>query len=101
MQPDNARNTIIFIVCTVAFLILYQVFVLQPAADRRQAAQAAAESQVASSVAADADATVGWPQTEIYTDRRTALATGARVPIATPTVQGSLSLRGARIDDLV
>ena len=46
MQQDNARNTILFIVITVAILIGYQMLVLQPQAERREAmleAQGAAE----------------------------------------------------------
>jgi YidC/Oxa1 family membrane protein insertase len=98
MNNESARNTILFIVCTVAILVLYQLFVLQPAADRREAVtQATAES----SVAADASNTVLRPEGAVFTDRRAALASaGARVPIQTPGLQGSLSLRGARIDDL-
>ena len=42
MKSENARNTVIFIACTAVILILYQVFVMQPQADARKAAQAAA-----------------------------------------------------------
>ena len=30
MKFDNARNTVIFVICTVVILILYQVFVMEP-----------------------------------------------------------------------
>ncbi|NEX95097.1 hypothetical protein G3573_20165, partial [Caulobacter sp. 17J65-9] len=52
MQKENARNTIIFIVCTLAILLLYQHFVLQPQAERRQAAAKAAAAAVQTAPAA-------------------------------------------------
>ena len=97
MQNESTRNTILFIVCTVAILLLYQFFVLEPTAQRQRAAQpaiAAGETDVGSAP------TALRPETAVFTDRRTALASGPRVPISTPTLSGSLSLQGARIDDL-
>lgn len=45
MQNDN-RNTLIFVVCAGVLLVLYQVFVLQPAATQReQAAKAQASAR--------------------------------------------------------
>ena len=37
MQAENSRNTIIFLVCALGLFIIYQMFVLEPAAKRRQA----------------------------------------------------------------
>jgi cell division protein FtsA len=34
MKTENSRNTVIFIVCTLAILILYQIFVMQPQAEK-------------------------------------------------------------------
>ncbi|MEH6664627.1 MAG: membrane protein insertase YidC [Brevundimonas sp.] len=96
MQNESTRNTILFIVCTVAILLLYQVFVLGPSAERQRAVQ----QQATTEAAADAANTVLRPETAVFNDRRTALAAGPRVPISTPTLSGSLSLQGARIDDL-
>ncbi len=39
MQQDNARNTIIFIVCAVAIFILYDLFVLRPNVEKQRAEQ--------------------------------------------------------------
>ncbi len=107
MKSDNARNTILFVVCTVAILILYQIFVLDPVTRQRETAQPAAsertEGQIGVSeaeAALDAPATVGRPDSAIYVDRREALSTGSRVQIETDSLQGSLSLTGARFDDL-
>lgn len=98
MQNESTRNTILFIVCTVAILLLYQMFVLEPSAQRQRAAQTA---NTEASAGTDAGAATALrPDTAVFTDRRTALASGPRVPISTPTLSGSLSLQGARIDDL-
>ena len=104
MQPENSRNTILFIVCSALILGFYFFFVQQPQIEAQQKAAAArAEAaQVASQAdptAATASATAATPVTFV-TDRRQALGTAARVPIETPRLKGSLSLQGSRIDDL-
>jgi len=101
MPPqDNSRNTIIFVVIAAIMLMAYSYFVMQPQAERRKAAQQAAAEQTATAPTAGAPSSA--PGAVVYTtDRTVALARGgARVPIKTGTVTGSLSLRGARIDDL-
>ncbi|TAJ64026.1 membrane protein insertase YidC [Brevundimonas sp.] len=98
MPPqDNSRNTILFVVIAAIMLLAYSYFVMQPQAERRRAAQQAATEQTT-----DAPVTAPSPSAAVFTEDRTvALARGgARVPIQTETVTGSLSLRGARIDDL-
>ena len=45
MKFDNARNTVIFVICTVVILILYQVFVMEPQNKARRAALAAESAQ--------------------------------------------------------
>ncbi|MGV8929757.1 MAG: membrane protein insertase YidC [Brevundimonas sp.] len=100
MPPqDNSRNTIIFVVIAAIMLVAYSFFVMEPQAARRKAAQQAAAEQTAAGPAA---AAASAPSAIVFTEDRTvALARdGARVPIQTDTVTGSLSLRGARIDDL-
>ncbi len=100
MKSENTRNTVVFIVCTLAILILYQIFVMQPQAERRKAALEA-QQPAASQSAEAAAATALRPQSAVFvTDRTQALASAARVPIQTPTLRGSLSLLGGRIDDL-
>jgi len=102
MKTENTRNTVIFIVCTLAILILYQIFVMGPQAEQRRAAQlAAAEQTVGRPAVEGADgAPTAAPVATFVTDRTQALGTVARVPVRTPTLQGSLSLQGGRIDDL-
>ena len=101
MKTENSRNTILFFVIAAVLLLAYQTFVLGPQAERRRAAQQAAAEEQASPAAADAANTALRPNTPVFvTDRAQALGTAARVPIQTPTLKGSLSLQGARIDDL-
>jgi len=99
MPPqDNSRNTILFIVIAAIMLLGYSYFVMQPQAEKRRAAQQAAAEQTTG-----APITSPSPSAAIFTeDRRAALGAGgtARVPIQTPTLRGSLSLTGGRIDDL-
>ncbi len=104
MKNENMRNTVIFIVCTLAILILYQIFVMGPQGERQRAARAAAEQTAGATMAEAED---GLPSTSpaqssaiFVTDRTQALGSVARVPVRTPTLQGSLSLQGGRIDDL-
>lgn len=100
MRNENSRNTIIFFVCAAAIMLLYMVFVLNPQAERRRAAEVAAAEQ-SSKTARDASNTALRPEAAVFTtDRGQALGTAARVPIRTPTLRGSLSLVGGRIDDL-
>ena len=97
MRDDNTRNTIIFFVCAAIMLLGYQLFVADPQARR---AQAEAEARKALAPAA---ATLDRPGVGLgapVVTRQAALAASPRVPIQTPALRGSLSLRGAQIDDL-
>jgi len=98
MQQES-RNTIIFLVCALGLFVLYNFFVLEPASKRRQAEaqHAAAVAQAQGPAATSPSQTVQVPAAMT---RQAALAASPRVPIATPALKGSLSLRGARIDDL-
>ena len=98
MPPqENSRNTIVFIAIAAIMLLAYNFFVLQPQAEKRRAAQT-----VAAEAAAVAEPRAGEPDGPLVfvKDRTRALGTGARVPIQTPKLKGSLSLVGGRIDDL-
>ena len=101
MQDDSSRNTIIFLVCALALFIVYQMFVLEPA-QKRRAAELAAQRPAAVATAAQPGAP-GAPtiQAPPPVTRAAALAASPRVPVSTPSLQGSVSLKGARIDDLV
>lgn len=99
MPPhDNSRNTILFVVIAGLMLIAYSYFVMQPQAEQRKAAQQAAAERTV-----ETPAEPGMAAMPVFIeDRRSALGAGdtVRVPIQTATLRGSLSLTGARIDDL-
>ena len=100
MPPhDNSRNTILFVVIAGIMLMAYSYFVMGPQAERRQAAQEAAAEQNTGVTPVGA---TGPAPAAFISDRTVALGQEgiARVPIQTPTLTGSLSLKGARIDDL-
>lgn len=101
MKNESSRNTIIFIVCAVAILVLYQIFVLDPAAKRRQIdqAQAVALAQ-ATAVEAGVPVLPNGQVRETYVPRAQAAAVSPRIAIDSPSLTGSLALKGARIDDL-
>ena len=55
-QQDNSRNTIIFVVCALALLVFYQIFVMAPAqrkaeAEEKSRAAAAAPGQLPGAIA--------------------------------------------------
>jgi YidC/Oxa1 family membrane protein insertase len=102
MQNQNSRNTIIFFVCAALIMGVYYFMVMRPQAEaRRQAQVVAAEQQKAREASADAGLTPSSAAPGVFIkERAEALGTVARVPIQTPTLKGSLSLQGARIDDL-
>lgn len=107
MQENNNRNTIIFVVSAVLILIVYQIFVLEPASKRRNAEIA---RQKAASIEAQATPKAGMapagtlpsaaPSAATVVTRAQAAAASPRLPVSTPALAGSISLRGARIDDL-
>ncbi len=93
MDQDNSRNMTVFMVCMFALLAAYEIFVIGPRQRQHEAemrAQAASGKVQAVQPAASS----------AYVDRRAALAQSPRVAIDTPALQGSIALKGGRIDDL-
>lgn len=101
MQNDNNRNTIIFVVCTLVMLLVYQQFVLGPQAKRRQAEmQARAQAEQAQKAKAPAALGPAGQPPSVAIPRAEAAAASPRVAIDAPDLKGSISLKGGRIDDL-
>jgi len=96
MRDDNTRNTIIFFVSAALLLMVYQFFVIEPQAKQRQAEAAASAAATRSAIGPGLAA----PQVPQAMTRDAAIVASPRVPIVTPALKGSLSLRGGRIDDL-
>ena len=120
-RSDN-RNTILAVILSGLVLLGWQYFFNIPQMEKQRAAQQAqAELQKKAAAATQPDGTTtpssttpqaggapsaapaNSPSTATNTqvvDRNTALASTTRIKIETPSVIGSISLKGARIDDL-
>ena len=96
MKDDSSRNTIIFLVCALVLFILYNQFILGPQQKAAEAARKAHPPVAAQTLAPGAPAL----NAPAAVTRDAALAASPRVLIATPSLKGSISLRGARLDDL-
>ncbi|HEY2211044.1 MAG TPA: membrane protein insertase YidC [Bradyrhizobium sp.] len=113
-MTDN-RNTILAVILSGLVLIGWQYFFNIPQMEKQRAAQQAQSEMVkpapqagstttpqtgaAPAPSANAPAT-NQPASAAPVSRDTAIAASPRVKIETPRVTGSISLRGARIDDL-
>ena len=101
MNNESNRNTIVFIICAVVILIGYQMFVLEPQTKRKQAELRAQQAAAASTAQpGQAPGISSATVSPLKPSREAARAASPRVPVVTPSLTGSISLRGARIDDL-
>ncbi|MGH6993069.1 MAG: membrane protein insertase YidC, partial [Caulobacteraceae bacterium] len=89
---EDTRNWIAFSVIALILFVLYQQFVIGPAAKRAQSAHAHAVA------AAPAGPVKTFSEPDL--SRPAALVRTQRVAISTPSLVGSLAVQGARIDDL-
>jgi len=109
---DN-RNTILAVILSGVVLIAWQYFYNVPQMEKQRAAQQA-QSELAKSAPPAAPATPSNPPSQAGSapsaapaaapaqtvSRDAAIAATPRVRIETPRLSGSISLKGARIDDL-
>lgn len=99
--PGETRNIFIALALSLAIFLGFEVFYNAPQRERLQAERARAEAQLQTEApSADAPANLDVPQTGAPVDREQALTASARIIIDTPSLDGSISLDGARIDDL-
>ena len=113
-MSDN-RNTILAVILSGLVLIAWQYFYNVPAMEKQRAAQQATELAKSAAPAANPANPQATPQaggaptanapaqpttTTAVVSRDDAIAAGPRVKIDTPTLTGSIALKGARIDDL-
>jgi YidC/Oxa1 family membrane protein insertase len=114
MMTDN-RNTILAVILSGLVLLGWQYFYNVPQMEKQRASQVAQQSQTTTPAqnaggSATPQATTPGPSANAPAivqagsaapvSRETALAAGPRVKIDTPRLSGSISLKGARIDDL-
>jgi YidC/Oxa1 family membrane protein insertase len=96
---NNNRNLILAVILSAAVLFGWQYFVAAPAMKAEQARNAALVKQQAHPAAPAGIPTVNGLPAHLPRDMALKL-TGARIKIETPSVDGSLLLKGARFDDL-
>src|SRR6267378_1856888 len=115
---SDSRNTILAVILSGLVLIAWQYFYNVPQMERQRAAQQAQSElvkptplpgttgapsttpQAGSTPAPNAPAANQPASAAPAVSRDTAIAASPRVKIDTPRVSGSISLKGARIDDL-
>ena len=113
-MTDN-RNTILAVILSGLVLLGWQYFFNIPQMEKQRAAQQAAQSEIvkpapdagttpqngaAPAPSANAPAANQPASSTAIVSRDAAIAAGPRVKIDTPRLSGSISLKGARIDDL-
>ncbi|PZP57460.1 MAG: membrane protein insertase YidC [Micavibrio aeruginosavorus] len=92
MHPQDIRNLIIFLACAIVLWFGFDHFVMKPKVEaaRQQAAIAAAAKPAPT---ATAETNVVRPRFEIVSEE-------GRVKFSSPQIEGTISLTGARIDDV-
>jgi YidC/Oxa1 family membrane protein insertase len=112
MREDN-RNLLIAIVLSVAVLLGWNVFFAPPTPQRTPATTAQPSGGTATPTNAPSPSQAGGPSVPVpgtlpapgaaapaAVSREAALAASPRIAIDTPSIRGSINLRGGRIDDV-
>jgi YidC/Oxa1 family membrane protein insertase len=99
---SEQRNVILAVVLSIAILLGYQFFFMKtPPKQGVPPAQTTAADAVAPKAPKDVAAgEEAAPPVKIVKTREAAVAEGGRIAIAAPRLTGSLSLTGARLDDI-
>ncbi|MBX9589954.1 MAG: membrane protein insertase YidC [Hyphomonadaceae bacterium] len=116
-DQDNQKNLLLAIVLSVAVLLAWQFFYAGPKLKEEQERQARirSEQQQAKAKETAPGAPVGAPDAApgkpgavpgpspvtTAANRQAAVAASPRLAIETPSIKGSLALKGGRIDDIV
>ena len=93
-NTDDNRNLMMFLMVALIVMFGYQYFI----GSKQDKARAAHQAQMAA--ASSSALAAGLPVGNPNVTRDQALAQSPRVPIETPSLKGSISLKGALLDDL-
>ncbi|HUF43876.1 MAG TPA: membrane protein insertase YidC [Aestuariivirgaceae bacterium] len=103
MTTDN-RNIILAIVLSIAIIVAWQVFFAQPMLEQQRQQQELAEQRAPTLEQPSAPGEIQPPGVQAApgqaASREAAIAATPRLSIDTPSVTGSINLRGGLIDDL-
>jgi YidC/Oxa1 family membrane protein insertase len=102
-MDENNRNFLLAIVLSIAVLFVWQMFFGLPQ-HQQQDARKQQEQAIQAAPPQPGSATApALPGAEVQTTqtREQALAASPRIAIETPSLKGSIALKGGRIDDLV
>lgn len=100
-MEENNRNLFLVVILSVIVLGVWQYFIAGPAMKAEEARQAHLTHEERAHAPQTAPSVPGAGVSTGHVSRTQALvAGGARIAIDTPTVDGSLLLKGARFDDL-
>lgn len=100
--PNETRNVLIAIVLSLAIFFGFEFFYNAPLRERLEAQERARVEAQLEQAPAESSTPLQAPQASTPATREETLAASAasRIAIQTPSVDGSISLAGARIDDL-
>ncbi len=95
MEQQEQRNLLLALVLCFGLFMIYNIFVLEPQQKARQVAEQQAKQNAVEQVTSPTPTL--RQRDEIVTAE---LASGQRVAVTAPAIDGSISLLGARIDDV-
>ena len=99
-QETNLRNLLIAMGAVIAIMLVWQIFIWGPESKERTAAMEAAKAERVAEEATQQAATPTPGSDEASVETSTPVVEDVRVPFEGPEMDGSLLLRGARIDQL-
>lgn len=97
MEQNDQRNLLLALVLCFGLFMIYNILVLEPQNKAREAARKQAEQSPAAQTTTPAQQFTVRKRDEVVNEQ---LSAGARVPLTAPAIEGSVSLLGARIDDV-
>ena len=96
MHPDDMRNLIIFGIASILLWLSYDNFILQPKMEKMRAAQEVQQQAAIEQIQSGAETLQERDRVEVISQ-----TSGGRVSIDNDQLEGSINLKGARLDDLI